>query len=55
MKRRIELFGLILSVGIVLGSAAAVRAQDKKPADKPAECQYPGSKKLPYEYFAGGK
>jgi hypothetical protein len=36
MKRRIELFGLILSVGIVLGSAASARAQDKKPVDKPA-------------------
>ena len=28
---------------------------ERKPADKPAECQFPGSKKLPYEYFEGGK
>jgi dipeptidyl aminopeptidase/acylaminoacyl peptidase len=26
---------------------------DRKPADQPADCQYPGSKKLPYEYFEG--
>jgi len=26
---------------------------ERKPADKPAECQFPGSKKLPYEYFEG--
>ena len=26
---------------------------EKKPGDKPADCQFPGSKKLPYEYFEG--
>ena len=26
---------------------------DKKPTDKPDDCQFPGSKKLPYEYFEG--
>jgi acylaminoacyl-peptidase len=26
---------------------------DRKPTDKPDECQFPGSKKLPYEYFEG--
>jgi dipeptidyl aminopeptidase/acylaminoacyl peptidase len=27
---------------------------DRKPTDPPNDCQFPGSKKLPYEYFAGG-
>ena len=26
---------------------------DAKPTDKPDDCQFPGSKKLPYEYFEG--
>ena len=26
---------------------------DRKPTDKPDDCQFPGSKKLPYEYFEG--
>ena len=25
----------------------------RKPNDKPIDCQFPGSKKLPYEYYAG--
>jgi len=25
----------------------------KKPTDKPDDCQFPGTKKLPYEYYAG--
>ena len=28
---------------------------DRKPTDKPDDCQFPGSKKLPYEYFEGGR
>jgi dipeptidyl aminopeptidase/acylaminoacyl peptidase len=27
---------------------------DGKPTDPPDDCQFPGSKKLPYEYFPGG-
>jgi dipeptidyl aminopeptidase/acylaminoacyl peptidase len=27
---------------------------DRQPMDPPDDCQFPGSKKLPYEYFAGG-
>ena len=27
---------------------------DRAPTDPPDDCQFPGSKKLPYEYFAGG-
>jgi dipeptidyl aminopeptidase/acylaminoacyl peptidase len=26
---------------------------DRKPGDKPDDCQFPGSKQLPYEYFEG--
>jgi hypothetical protein len=26
---------------------------DRKPTDPPDDCQFPGSKKLPYEYFEG--
>jgi dipeptidyl aminopeptidase/acylaminoacyl peptidase len=25
----------------------------RKPTDAPIDCQFPGSKKLPYEYYAG--
>ncbi len=28
---------------------------DKKPTDAPDDCQFPGSKKLPYEYFEGSR